>query len=1091
MNPMTTHQPTGGAPATSRVTATATAAATAPPPGNNTTTPAPAGMVPGHPAPVDAVPVPNSAMMGHPTPASTVAALSLPVPVGYAPATAPPPHSAGAQHDGMRILASQVPTTTMDAQQQQQQHQQQRMQQQQQQQQQHQQQRMQQQQQHQHQQQRMQQQQQQHSHATRASPAAMGVQVSAVPTQPMPDLTVEVGPPLHDDMLERAEGPLPPDETGPFSIQFDYNNVQPEIHPTVKNPAPALGERQPALVGVADSAFLSMARLFELMLPSQWMQDVLLPLSNKRNPSLNLHMGELLQFVGLWLTIASHPGRDLHEFWAPARASNARDGDAGGFLAVPSLAHLMTEARFRQIMDSLTLASDSDLQRDRMSGVRNMMMAFNANMAAHFAPSSISDVDTARSLWVYPTHATWPCSAPGYRSPHRFGNTYHALGCTLTRIVYALELEEAIPRPPTTPPPAFSDAGKVAGLLLRLTRSIWRTNKMVVVGSDMATVQAIAALAEVGVHGTCAVTKRGGSWPQHLAAAADALTRVLSSQPTGAAVAVHGTAARTHASATSDAGATSSSAAAASSSAATVIAARGGEKMGMSIPLMVAGFNEPTHVSIALSTWISLARTGTYHTRTAPPTSTPTQQQQQQQQQPLLGTPGGTTASSSSTTPPPTSSSSAAAPPSSATGATPSGSAATTTGAVGDASTAGSTVTLKFPEAFDTIQAARFIVDRNSALRAHVMPLETALPFKSWDLGQFAFMLGVVEVNTFLAFNHFKRGSRELGPLSRTHFRGELIRQLVHNHLLHEDLPAVGGSGSAFHAAGRRGKRTAAATAAATAASGIGGNVAASSMPAGTGAVDTSPTAPGGGDVGGLDSNGGPARKRAATGAVKAPPPASMLVGGDHRLLTAPTYSGKFVLGQWTKVATKYNQHKCTGIGCTRKIRTYCSCDPTSFLCARCFVVHFSQSRALSQQRLQSDTDVPQRHHEHHEQHEQQHQGQQPQQQHEQHEQHEQQQQQQQQGEQEIVLPPTQTDEAMLAGATQQREQHTNSGGGDNSDQQQQRHHEQHQEREAEQQQQHQQQQLEDEGGSKLAGSAATGNGAGGKQSDKKQQAQS
>ena len=231
----------------------------------------------------------------------------------------------------------------------------------------------------------------------------------------------------------------------------------------------------------------------------------------------------------------------------------------------------------------------------------------------------------------------------------------------------------------------------------------------------------------------------------------------------------------------------------------------------------------------------------------------------------------------------------------------------------------------------------------------------------SWDLGQLAFVLATVEVNAFLAFDAFKRRALGAPRVSHAKFRADLARQLLHNHLL-ADLPDAN---TGMH--GQHG----------TAVAGVGD--------VGGGASVPRPPKMGGRDIRGVGSgNRGEAQsfgvgselaaKRAkmaqrksgggennAGTAVTAANTAANTGGGarrrsskpvagsgEHELLTAPTYSGKFLLGQWTRVSTKYNQHKCSAPGCTRKIRTYCSCDPMSFLCQRCFVVHFTERTAAA-----------------------------------------------------------------------------------------------------------------------------------------------
>lgn len=56
-----------------------------------------------------------------------------------------------------------------------------------------------------------------------------------------------------------------------------------------------------------------------------------------------------------------------------------------------------------------------------------------------------------------------------------------------------------------------------------------------------------------------------------------------------------------------------------------------------------------------------------------------------------------------------------------------------------------------------------------------------------------------------------------------------------------------------------------------------------------------------------------------------------------HQLMPAPAYTGMYVDGTWTQVTSKYGKHKCSRPNCTTRIRTYCTCNPSKFLCTNCY----------------------------------------------------------------------------------------------------------------------------------------------------------
>jgi hypothetical protein len=57
----------------------------------------------------------------------------------------------------------------------------------------------------------------------------------------------------------------------------------------------------------------------------------------------------------------------------------------------------------------------------------------------------------------------------------------------------------------------------------------------------------------------------------------------------------------------------------------------------------------------------------------------------------------------------------------------------------------------------------------------------------------------------------------------------------------------------------------------------------------------------------------------------------------EHRLETQDQYK-RWKGDRWVKAQTQFGQRKC--VGCIRKIRTYCACNPGMALCNECYVNH-------------------------------------------------------------------------------------------------------------------------------------------------------
>jgi hypothetical protein len=60
-----------------------------------------------------------------------------------------------------------------------------------------------------------------------------------------------------------------------------------------------------------------------------------------------------------------------------------------------------------------------------------------------------------------------------------------------------------------------------------------------------------------------------------------------------------------------------------------------------------------------------------------------------------------------------------------------------------------------------------------------------------------------------------------------------------------------------------------------------------------------------------------------------------------HTLELAPPHGQQFSNGKWVgRTKQRYQQFTCKSKGCTKKIRTYCSCDPGFWMCTACHNNH-------------------------------------------------------------------------------------------------------------------------------------------------------
>jgi hypothetical protein len=135
----------------------------------------------------------------------------------------------------------------------------------------------------------------------------------------------------------------------------------------------------------------------------------------------------------------------------------------------------MGKRRFQAITKCLTFTDTIPLAyRDKFWQVRQMIRAWNENMANRFVTAWVMCLDESMSIW----HNTWTC--PGWifcpRKPHPFGNEYHTTCCGLYNILFSIEIVEGKDAPSQVDVP-YSPHGKTVGLLLRMLKSYFHTGK--------------------------------------------------------------------------------------------------------------------------------------------------------------------------------------------------------------------------------------------------------------------------------------------------------------------------------------------------------------------------------------------------------------------------------------------------------------------------------------------------------------------------------------------------------------------------------------------------------------------------------------
>jgi Transposase IS4 len=251
----------------------------------------------------------------------------------------------------------------------------------------------------------------------------------------------------------------------------------------------------------------SLGDLFEALFPKYYVLNVLIPQTNQKLTTELLSYGEFLKWLGVWFLMATIQGPSRHDYWRNAKIDM--------FSGAPyRFNHLIKRSRFDSILSALTLTDNTPpLYVDRFFQVRQLIAAWNDNMFANFSPGWISCLDESMMTW------TNKYSCPGFmfvpRKPHPFGNEWHTICCGLSTIMFAVELVEGKDRPPQKQPERFEELGKTGGLLLRLTKSLWNTAKVVVLDSGFCVLKALIELRQKGVYAAALVKKRR-YWPKYI-----------------------------------------------------------------------------------------------------------------------------------------------------------------------------------------------------------------------------------------------------------------------------------------------------------------------------------------------------------------------------------------------------------------------------------------------------------------------------------------------------------------------------------------------------------------------------------------------
>lgn len=245
---------------------------------------------------------------------------------------------------------------------------------------------------------------------------------------------------------------------------------------------------------------------FEILFPKTFLIDVILINVNKNVVLGEVMYGEFLRFLGIWFLIATIEGPSRRDFFSSSLISI--------FSGAPfRVNELMSRNRFEDILYSLDYTlNDPPAYLDRFFYIRDLQDAWNKNMHDNFSPGWACCLDESMMEWT----SKYTC--PGFmfvpRKPHPFGNEWHSICCGISGIMFAVELVEGKDRPATLKH-EHEEKGKTVGLLLRLTKRLNGSGKVVILDSGFCVLKGIIELRKKGVF-AAAVIKKRRYWPKYI-----------------------------------------------------------------------------------------------------------------------------------------------------------------------------------------------------------------------------------------------------------------------------------------------------------------------------------------------------------------------------------------------------------------------------------------------------------------------------------------------------------------------------------------------------------------------------------------------
>ena len=121
-------------------------------------------------------------------------------------------------------------------------------------------------------------------------------------------------------------------------------------------------------------------------------------------------------------------------------------------------------------------------------------------MAAHFQPSYVSVLYESILEWINRYNFPGWMFVP--RKTHPFGDEYYTIECAKSKFIYIVDIVEGKYRPRVMGKKEFEEKGSTAGLMVRTTKLLWGTGKVVFMESGLCVLEVLIPMFKKGVLGS-------------------------------------------------------------------------------------------------------------------------------------------------------------------------------------------------------------------------------------------------------------------------------------------------------------------------------------------------------------------------------------------------------------------------------------------------------------------------------------------------------------------------------------------------------------------------------------------------------------